>query len=108
MFILKIFKPKSQSRHQNDNGKTLGKAIHRQKTDHKSKFGGTSAQSFQAYGRAVPISCHEQKAQTQGWPSLTFVLVDHDNRSGKLDCRSGKVGAEVLSNLDEWSASYPA
>jgi hypothetical protein len=80
MFILKIFKPKSQSLHQNDNGKTLDKAI-QIKTGHKSKFAGISARFFQAYRRAVPISCHEQKAQTQGWPDLTFALVDHDNRS---------------------------
>jgi hypothetical protein len=78
---------------------------YRQKTDHKSMLGGISARSFQACRRAVPISCHEQKAQTQGWPSLTLVLVERDNRSEKLDGRSGKVGSEASPNLNEWSVT---
>jgi hypothetical protein len=80
LFILKKFKQKSQSVHQNDKGKTLDKAI-QTKTDHKSKFVDISTQFFQAYRRAITISCQGQKAQMQGWPSLTLALVDHDNRS---------------------------
>ena len=81
---------------------------YRQKTDHKSMFGGISARYFKACRRAVPISCHVQKAQMQGWPSLTLALVEHDNRSEKLDGRSGKVVTETSPNLDEWPVTHLA
>ena len=86
--------------HQNDNQKKVDKAT-QIKTGHKSKPGVISTRFFQANRRAVPISCHEQKALMQGWPDLTPALVEHDNRSEQLDCRSGNVGTETPPNVDE-------
>mgnify|MGYP002803580006 FL=1 len=90
------------SLHQNSKGKTLDK-ITQTKTDHKSKLSDFLIQLFQVYKRAVSISCHEQKAQMQGWPDLTPALVGHGNQSEKLDGRSRKIEVNVPLSVDEWS-----